>query len=205
PTGVDIRKGNQLACIGCGLCIDACNQIMDRFDRPGELITYDSVTNQNARAEGSDKRVRWLRPRTWVYTGILTVVCLIMAVSLFTRDRTEINVIQERSPLYVQLGNGDIRNGYTFKILNMERVDTDFTLTTTGVEGATMNVLSLGDEAATEAVLPVVGDTVGTFRIYVSAPKSALDGRSTDLAFIVTNPNTGEVIEHHVLFAGPSE
>ena len=25
PTGVDIRDGFQLECIGCGLCIDACD------------------------------------------------------------------------------------------------------------------------------------------------------------------------------------
>jgi cytochrome c oxidase accessory protein FixG len=33
PTGVDIRKGLQLDCIGCGLCIDACNEIMAKVDR----------------------------------------------------------------------------------------------------------------------------------------------------------------------------
>jgi cytochrome c oxidase accessory protein FixG len=36
PTGIDIRDGLQLECIGCGLCIDACNHVMEKTDRrPG--------------------------------------------------------------------------------------------------------------------------------------------------------------------------
>src|SRR6266568_2832268 len=38
PTGTDIRLGMQLSCIQCGLCIDACDNIMDKIDRPRGLI-----------------------------------------------------------------------------------------------------------------------------------------------------------------------
>ena len=34
PTGVDIRKGSQLGCIQCGLCIDACDAVMTKINRP---------------------------------------------------------------------------------------------------------------------------------------------------------------------------
>lgn len=34
PTGVDIREGLQEGCITCGLCIDACNSIMEKVDKP---------------------------------------------------------------------------------------------------------------------------------------------------------------------------
>ena len=34
PTGIDIRDGFQLECIGCGLCIDACDEVMGRIGRP---------------------------------------------------------------------------------------------------------------------------------------------------------------------------
>ena len=34
PTGIDIRDGLQLQCIGCGLCIDACDEVMDAVGRP---------------------------------------------------------------------------------------------------------------------------------------------------------------------------
>ena len=43
-----LTKGNgqQLACIGCGLCIDACNSVMLKINRPQELITYDALSAQ---------------------------------------------------------------------------------------------------------------------------------------------------------------
>ena len=32
PTGVDIRQGQQIGCITCGLCIDACDEMMEKVD-----------------------------------------------------------------------------------------------------------------------------------------------------------------------------
>jgi len=32
PTGVDIREGQQIGCITCGLCIDACDSVMGKLD-----------------------------------------------------------------------------------------------------------------------------------------------------------------------------
>jgi cytochrome c oxidase accessory protein FixG len=111
PTGIDIRNGSQLACIGCGLCIDACNTIMDRFELPRGLITYDSTNNQVARAKGEPTKFRFVRPRTVIYAVLLVIVAAVMVFGLSTRATTEINVLHERSPLYVPLSDGQIRNG----------------------------------------------------------------------------------------------
>ncbi len=44
PTGIDIRNGsNQLECIGCTSCIDACDAVMDKIHKPKNLIRYDSL------------------------------------------------------------------------------------------------------------------------------------------------------------------
>ena len=40
--GIDIRDGPQLECIHCALCIDACDEIMDKVERPRGLIAYDT-------------------------------------------------------------------------------------------------------------------------------------------------------------------
>ena len=53
PTGIDIREGLQMECIGCGLCVDACNEIMTKIDRPLNLVTFDTHNNQVARSHGS--------------------------------------------------------------------------------------------------------------------------------------------------------
>lgn len=204
PTGIDIRNGSQLACIGCGLCIDACNSVMDRFGLPRELITYDSTNRQVARAKGQPIRHRLVRPRTVIYAVLLVAVGAVMAFSLSTRSRLEVNVLHDRSPLFVPLASGDIRNGYTFKVLNMHAEDRTFTLTTEGIEGATMKVVGLAEEGATTVELPVDGDSVGAFRLYVTAAPAELDGKATDMTFRLVDNTTGEVVEHDTLFAGPA-
>src|ERR1700733_12320954 len=45
PTGIDIRDGAQLGCIMCGLCIDACDTVMKKVERPTRLIAYDNDIN----------------------------------------------------------------------------------------------------------------------------------------------------------------
>ena len=49
PTGIDIRKGPQLGCINCGLCIDACDAVMTKIKRPTRLIAYDTDENRERR------------------------------------------------------------------------------------------------------------------------------------------------------------
>ena len=203
PTGVDIRNGQQMACIGCGLCIDACNDIMARFGLPGELITYDSIANQLSRARGATERVRLWRPRTIAYAAILTVVVTAMAVGLATRSRLEVNVLGDRAPLFVTLADGDIRNGYTYKVLNMLREPKTYTLGVEGIEGATLAAVGRAGESAAGVRLAVKADAVGTFRVYVRAPRAALAGRSTDLTFVLTDTATGETTRHETVFAGP--
>ncbi len=44
----------QLECIGCGLCIDACNDVMDKVGRPRGLIAFDTLPNQ-ARASAAGR------------------------------------------------------------------------------------------------------------------------------------------------------
>jgi cytochrome c oxidase accessory protein FixG len=203
PTGVDIREGTQIACIGCGLCVDACATVMKRFNLPPNLITYDSVANQNARAESKPEPTKLIRPRTILYTVVLVLVCAVMATSLFTRSRLQVNVLHERSPLFVPMSDGSIRNGYTFKILNMERVNNDFSLSTDGLEGATLEVVGLTQAPVPDVDLAVQGDKVGTFRIYVSVPRASLDGQTNELSFVLRNKATGETVEYETLFAGP--
>jgi polyferredoxin len=53
PMGIDIRNGQQLACITCGLCIDACNDMMDKIGKPRDLIGYLALTDETANAPAS--------------------------------------------------------------------------------------------------------------------------------------------------------
>ena len=76
PTGIDIRDGAQLECIQCALCIDACNDIMDKIGRPRGLVAYSTVAEQEAAvglrgaggsgesSRGTSSSLTWQRPET---------------------------------------------------------------------------------------------------------------------------------------------
>ena len=98
PTGIDIRNGPQLECIGCGLCIDACDDIMGKVGRPLRLIDFVSLENLANRAAGRPGLLKLLRLRTVLYGALLLVVALIMLGALALRDAVELSVLQDRSP-----------------------------------------------------------------------------------------------------------
>ncbi len=205
PTGVDIRKGQQLACIGCALCVDACNGVMEKIGLPRDLITYDSIANQEARARGDQPKMRFIRPRTVLYAALLVVTAGIMAVTLATRATVEASVQPDRAPLFVTLSDGGIRNGYTFKILNKARELRSYRLTVDGVPGAELTVIGYQDEPSQSASLPVAGDSVGSFRVFVRVPRASLTGASSTLTLTATDTTTGEPVSRSTVFRGPEE
>jgi cytochrome c oxidase accessory protein FixG len=205
PTGVDIRKGQQLACIGCALCVDACNSVMEKIGLPRDLITYDSIANQEARARGDTPRLRFVRPRTIIYGALLLVVAAIMVFVLSTRATVEVSVQPDRAPLFVTLSDGGIRNGYTFKILNKSREERSYRLTVEGITGAEITVIGYQEQPGTDAVLPVKGDSVGTFRLFVRVPRGVLGGASTPLTLVATDEAAGLAVRQPTVFRGPTQ
>jgi cytochrome c oxidase accessory protein FixG len=203
PTGVDIRKGQQMACIGCALCVDACNSIMDRFGLPRNLITYDSINNQVARVEGRPPRMRLFRPRTVTYLAALLLVGAVMVFSLSTRDRLEINLVPDRQPLFVTLADGSIRNGYTLKILNMKREAKRFLVSTEGLQSAELMVTGHHPEPTPAVELAVEPDAVGAFRIFVKAQPQGLSGKQTGFDLVLTDLSDRDTVHHRTVFAGP--
>ena len=104
PTGVDIRDGASLGCIQCGLCIDACDAVMEQVGHPTRLIAYDTDAQRPppARAQ-ADARSRVVRARTLVYAAVIAIVGAIMLTTLATRASVGINVIHDRNPMFVRL------------------------------------------------------------------------------------------------------
>ncbi|MFC4349478.1 cytochrome c oxidase accessory protein CcoG [Kordiimonas lipolytica] len=172
PMGIDIRDGLQMECIACGLCVDACNNIMDKVDLPRGLIRYDTTHNQEQRRSGLiEKTVQThlLRPRTFWYMAILAVVGSVMLYSLINRAPVDLHVLHDRNPLFVPLSDGTVRNGYNVKILNKSYDDKYFRLSVEGLEGATIRAQGAGDVQVDN--LHVFADSVGHFRVFVTAPK----------------------------------
>jgi cytochrome c oxidase accessory protein FixG len=201
PTGVDIREGQQLACIGCGLCIDACNSIMAKMGWPTKLITYDSLSDQAARAAGQPPHTHFLRPRTLIYAGFLILVASIMAFTLSTRSLIELAVQPDRAPLFVKLQDGRIQNAYTLKITNKNRSAREFTLAANGLLDVELRVV--GQESAETPVLPVEGDSIGTFRVFARANADSRRSETIPLEIVVQDHFSGETSAYSTIFNGP--
>ena len=170
PVGIDIREGLQYECIACGLCIDACNGVMDKVGLERGLIRYDTTTNQEAREAGKKEDTAWqhiMRPRTFYYTAIMTIVGGIMLYSLLNRAPLELHVLHDRNPLYVKLSDGSIRNGYDIRVLNKTHEDHHYALSISGLPGAQMDIQGAGQLDPNN--LRVFADSVGHFRVFVKA------------------------------------
>jgi len=114
PTGVDIREGQQLGCITCGLCLDACDSVMDKIGRPRGLIRYASLDE----IDGKPVKNLYQHPRTWVYIGIIIIALGGIVFGLTHLGAMTLRVIPERQPLFVTMSDGSIQNKYEFKVLN---------------------------------------------------------------------------------------
>ncbi|MHA7060996.1 cytochrome c oxidase accessory protein CcoG [Azospirillum argentinense] len=205
PAGIDIRDGLQMQCIGCGLCIDACDEIMTKVGRPTGLITFDTQTNQVAITTGGQPvPFRLLRPRTILYTLMMLVIAGGIGVGLLLKPGLDISVLRDRAPLFVALSDGSVRNAYTFKISNMTRDPRAYTLAVSGVTGASLSVAGDGqDEQAGTRQLTADPDMVATYRIFVTAPRTGLQGASQPLTFRLTSAD-GEVATYDSVFMGPA-
>lgn len=79
PTGIDIRRGIQMECINCTACIDACDEIMEKVQKPKGLIKYFSISQ----TEGKSRRL--FSPRRAFYSAIILLCLFGLIFKLSTR------------------------------------------------------------------------------------------------------------------------
>src|SRR3546814_12660460 len=78
---------------------------------------------------------------------------------------------RERSPLYVQLSDGAIRNDYTLKLRNMELRPRRVEVAIDGLPGARLWIDGGSRETARQSlVMPLAPDSVTSARLFIVAP-----------------------------------
>ena len=182
PMGIDIRNGSQLECINCGLCVDACDEIMVRVDRPTGLIGYDTDAAVAAHACGQKPEYKFVRARTIYYGSALAIVSALMLWGLSTRSEVVFDVLRDRNPTFVRLHDGSVRDGYTLKIANRSFERRDFHIDLTGLPGATLK--TPGAPLTTGGIVVSVDpNQVQAVRLLVAAPSASLTQRSLPVTF----------------------
>ena len=167
PTGIDIRNGTQMECVGCTACIDACNSIMAKINKPKGLVRYVSENNiVNREALHYTTRMK-------LYTGLLCVLVIILVTLLITRKDVDATIMRTPGMLYQERGTDSISNLYNIKIANKTIKDVPLSLKMenekgliTIIGGTTINVKK-EDESS------------GNF--FVVLPKEMLRNRKTKI------------------------
>lgn len=174
PTGIDIRHGLQLECIGCAACIDACDEVMVKVQRPTGLIRYDSLVAFRG------GRTRWIRPRTVVY-GILLVIGIAVAGFAFSTVKPANFMVVRMSGAAYFVDRNDVRNQFMVRLLNKRNVAVDFVVTVEGLPASVtrtgltgpVTVRSLAEQVAPLVLVVDRRDYTGPFKFTLRVSDAA--------------------------------
>jgi len=112
PTGIDIRNGTQLECVNCTSCIDACDSIMEKVNRPKGLIRYASL-------KGIKEKVKFkVTPRIILYSILLVILLSIFSLLLISREDVKVTVLRSPGKIYQEMPDNKISNLYHLKLVN---------------------------------------------------------------------------------------
>lgn len=178
PMGIDIRNGTQLECVHCTACIDACDTVMEKIDKPLGLIRYSSENS----IQTNEKKI--LTPRVAGYSSILAVLLIIFFTLLSMRPDTETSILRQPGTLFQELPDNRYSNIFEVKAINKTFNELEYELRLENPQGE-ITSLGLFD------VVPAQASASG--RILVKLNVEYLNESRTELTFgIYTN---GEKIE----------
>jgi cytochrome c oxidase accessory protein FixG len=189
PQNIDIRNGLQMECIACGLCIDACDSVMEKIGLPKGLIRYD--TSKHLASPTKQNKFKFLQKRTIYYFSIILTTSCFMMYNLTHKTKLETSIIPDRNPLFVRLSDGSIRNGYTIKIINKTYKDKVFDIKILSPAFANIKIQSY--QESLENIVMVRQNEAKSFKVYVSIKNNSLQNLSekeTMIQFLITDKTT---------------
>ncbi len=158
PTGIDIRKGLQMECIGCTQCIDACNAVMAKIGRAPNLIRY---SNQ-LRDQGLGNSL--LRPRVVLYPLLLLGIASLFGYLMWNKLSFNGTLLRPRgNPFTLVEGDQVVRNMIQIKLVNRTEQDMAFQFKVMEPADATLSVK--------EPEVKLSGEQTGIFNLEILAPR----------------------------------
>ncbi|MEY2998666.1 MAG: cytochrome c oxidase accessory protein CcoG [Bacteroidota bacterium] len=177
PTGIDIRNGTQLECTNCTACIDACDGVMERLEKPKGLIRYASET------QIVERKGFAFTPRLKAYSVILVALLTLWASLLLFRSPVEATILRVPNQLY-QERESAITNLYNYKLLNKRPESVTVTMAVREPEGGWLEFVQ-----SDRWELEPQGRVTGAF--FLALPKPV--GPETDIVLEVLLD--GEVVD----------
>lgn len=190
PTGIDIRNGVQMECVGCTACIDACDNIMDKIGKPRGLIRYAS---ENAIATGQPLKYT---NRMKLYTVLCLVVLTILSTLLATRKDIDVTIIRTPGQLYQDRGKDSISNLYSIKIANKTTNEIPLTIK---LENETGTIEIVGKPYVT-----VIKEGQGAGTFFVVLPKKNIKATKNEITLGLYEGDK-KIMEEETSFLGYTE
>ena len=203
PTGIDIRNGSQLECIQCALCIDACNEIMDKVGRPRGLIAYDTV--RNLESPGTESFPQSVAPpRGPLCHARSPSSASIMLTALMLRPELDVNVLHDRNPLYVQLSDGGFATATPSSSSTSPTEPRAFRIGVSGLPGAKLNLVGQEKERRSRRHRAARRSSVAQALCDArQEPRPALPEASTEFSFVVIAIDARPARSTATTFQGP--
>ena len=172
------RNGLQYECIGCGACVDGCDQVMEKMGYPKGLIRYATENVIKGKYRDAEIARHVLRPRTIVYSVILLSVFAALITALALRVPLQLDVMRDRNALVRETSQGLVENSYRLMIINMDAKPHTYMLGVTGVPN--MKVMSDAAPLSVEAL------SSRLVSVRLQADPGEITGRTAKIVFQVT-------------------
>jgi cytochrome c oxidase accessory protein FixG len=188
PTGIDIRNGIQMECVGCTACMDACDAIMVKLHRAEGLIRY-----------ASEAGIRHKEPlryttRMKLYTAACAAVLVLLATILVTRREVDVTVMRTPGLMYQERGTDSISNLYNIKLANKTNAAIPLTIQLAGNNGRI--------EMVGKPYVTVAKEGQGSGSFFVVLPKRSIQARKTKLQLVLLDQQ-GKIATAATTFLAP--
>jgi cytochrome c oxidase accessory protein FixG len=172
PTNIDIRNGIQLECVNCTACIDACDDVMEKIDKPLGLIKFGSLESIET------KKPFRISPRAIGYSVVLLVLVGVEIFLLSGRSLIEATVLRVPGQLYQEMPNNRLSNLYNAQIMNKSQEDMVITLK---VEDELADIKLVGNSQS----IAVASGKKSEIVFFIEMNKADIEKRKTELKVVI--------------------
>ncbi len=201
PMGIDIREGDQLECINCGLCADACDDIMKKLAMPTGLIAYSSDYRQPDVKKSKRFFPVLFRGRTLFYSVAILIVSAIMTMGLTSRATVEFGIERNRAPAFTTLSDGSVRNAMMLRILNKESAPVEYLVRVSGPKELILAAVG-HDISDLSMKITVPGDRMQKTRVFMTLPANVKNKPGQKITVELVAPDEETVITKVINFIG---
>lgn len=189
PTGIDIRDGQQLECVNCTACIDACDEVMEKVGLPKGLIRYASENEIENRTEFK------FTGRMKGFSLILVLLVGLLGFLLYNRGDMEAKFIKPAGSTFF-VRDGKISNTYNYTFLNK----------TNDKKTVTIKVISPDHAEVTYSVsskIVIERDKISKGTINISFPESEIKLSKQNITIGVYDMKGNLIDSYQTYFEGP--